>query len=228
MKWKQQFEKLKKPISVCKNCFKDSQLGSFHKLLNQDFHVCDRCMYDSKPQFISYKINGIKALSIFSYNDYMRSKIFQYKGCEDYELKDFFLTPYKIELLTIFGGYTMVPIPSFIEDDNKRGYNHVVEVFSTLGLEISKCLIKTKNIKQKELSFADRQKIGNIIEFDKKFDIKNKKVLLVDDIVTTGASMKAAVALMKKAGVKKIRILTIAKRVLSDEELSIMENVKRI
>ncbi len=79
-----------------------------------------------------------------------------------------------------------------------------------------KCLIKTENIKQKELNYEDRQKIGDILKFDEKFKVKNKKILIVDDVITTGASMKAAIKIMKKYGARKVKVLCLAKREIDE------------
>ncbi len=92
----------------------------------------------------------------------------------------------------------------------------MVEIFKCLDLEMYKCLIKTENIKQKELNYEDRQKIGNILKFDQKFSVKNKKILIVDDVITTGASMKAAIKIMKNNGARKVKVLCLAKREIDE------------
>lgn len=211
-----QLTKQKKQTSICKNCFNDISYQSFHKLFSFDYSLCDRCLYKLKPVFNFFKINGIDALSIYKYDDLIKDKIYLYKGCEDYELKDIFIKPFKFELEIMFDGYNIVPIPSYFEDDQKRGYNHVIEIFNCLNLKMIKCLIKTENIKQKELSYNERQKIENYLKFDEKYKVKGKKILIVDDVITTGASMKAAIKTMQNKGAKKIKILCVAKRELGE------------
>ena len=179
-------------------------------------NICDRCLFKLKPIFKFFKIDGVDALSIYEYDELIKEKINLYKGCEDYELKDIFVEPFKLELEAIYDGYKIVPIPSYFEDDQKRCFNHVVEIFKCLDLKMYRCLIKTENIKQKELNYEDRQKIGDILEFDKNFVVKNKKILIVDDVITTGASMKAAIKIIKNNGAKKIKVLCIAKRELEE------------
>lgn len=178
--------------------------------------MCDRCLFKFNPIFKFFKIDGNDALAIYKYDELIKEKIYLYKGCEDYELKDVFIEPFKLELEAMFDGYIIVPIPSYFEDDQKRGFNHVVEIFKCLNLKMYKCLSKTKNIKQKELNYEERQKIGNILKFDEKFNVKNKKILIVDDVITTGASMRAAIKIMKMNGAKKVKIMCLAKREMDE------------
>ena len=101
----------------------------------------------------------------------------------------------------------------------------MVEIFKCLDLKMYRCLVKTENIKQKELNYEDRQKIGEILKFDEKFVIKNKKILIVDDVITTGASMKAAIKILKNNGAKKVKVLCLAKREL-DESNTLNTKIK--
>lgn len=192
--------------------------SSLHSLLNSKQYICENCLKKLNPIFMEFKIEDVEGISIFYYDGFVKDEIFLYKGCEDYELKDIFVQPFKNELRLLFYDYLVVPIPSYIEDDEKRGYNHTIEIFKALNLAILPCIVKIKNVKQKELNYEERQKIGEVLKFDEKYCIKNKKILLVDDIVTTGASMKAAIKILKNNGAKKIKILCVAKRMLEKNE----------
>ena len=41
--------------------------------------------------------------------------------------------------------------------------------------------------------------------------VKNKRILLIDDVVTTGSTLKASIDLIKKGSPKDIKILVLAK-----------------
>lgn len=204
---------------VCKSCFKDIKQNSFHELFSSQNFVCSKCILEANPKFKYFDINGVKAISIYDYDEHMKTKMYLYKGCEDYEMKDYFIFPYRLELKILFSKYTIIPIPSYEEDDKKRGYNHVIEAFKCLDLPFLKAIIKTENIKQKELNYEQRQDIHKCFIWNKKIEIEGKKILLVDDVCTTGASLKAAINLIKQHNPKKIKILVIAKRELSNEEI---------
>lgn len=206
-------KKSKKQTHICKVCFREIKNYNFHSLFN-NVCVCNSCLKECKPSFIKSEIDGIKCLSIYEYNEYMKSKFYLYKMLNDYELRKLFISPYLFELKNIYRGYKIIPIPSYYLRDNERGYNHVIEIFKDLGFAIENILVKTKDVEQKNLSFQERQKINDILDI-KECDLTNKKILIVDDVITTGSTMKAAVKLIKNRHPKCIKILSVAKRVLN-------------
>lgn len=195
-------------------CFKRIENKSFHSLFNGDYYVCEKCIEKLKPEFLCFKISKYKGIALYKYDALIKTKIFEYKKCEDYELKDIFISFYINELKIMFKDYVIVPVPSYKEKDEKRGYNHVIEIFKNLNFEIVNCIVKTENIDQKELNFKERQNIYKYMKLNNNYDLRNKRVLLVDDIITTGASMKAVIKLLEETNFKELKILTIAKRVL--------------
>ena len=150
-------------------------------------------------------------MAIYPYNEKVRSLLFQFKGCFDYELKDIFLAYQKTMLKIRFRGYVVAPSPSSKAHDEARGFNHVYEIFACLGLPMLKLFEKTTDRKQTELNYFERQKVGEWIRYVGPKSLKGEKILLVDDVFTTGSTMKACLNLLKKHHPKKIRILVMAK-----------------
>lgn len=111
-----------------------------------------------------------------------------------------------------FNGYTMIPAPSSKESDEERGFNHVEEMFKNLKLKMFKCIHKTKSVKQADLTTKERKKIGKILAID-DVDLSNKKVLIVDDVFTTGSTIKSMIKLVKEKGAKKIKVLLMSKTI---------------
>ena len=87
---------------------------------------------------------------------------------------------------------------------------------------------KVSNHKQSNLSYLERQNVGNVLSIDNAEIIKNKNVLIVDDICTTGATLKALIELIKPFNPKQIKVLVIAKRDMSEEEISKIKNSHEI
>ena len=162
-----------------------------------------------KPRWKTGKIAGCRFYWLYRYNETIRSILYQFKGCGDYELKDVFLLHPKTFLQAKFRGYTMVPAPSFHERDEARGFNHVKALFSCLDLPTVDCLIKTENTKQADLRLEERKKIGRYIEMVGQPKLEGKKVLLVDDLLTTGSTIRACIKLLRKCRPKKIAVLTM-------------------
>lgn len=64
---------------------------------------------------------------------------------------------------------------------------------------------------QKELSGKDRfAQVKQAYSLKKDADLKGKSVILVDDTVTTGATMAACIRLLKKAGAKNVFCVSVA------------------
>ena len=78
---------------------------------------------------------------------------------------------------------------------------------------VNNCLIKTKNIiEQSKLNKEERQKnIQGAYIIQNKSTIANKKILLVDDIYTTGNTVNECSKILQQAKTKKIGILVLAK-----------------
>ena len=138
--------------------------------------------------------------------------MYQFKGCKDYELKDVFLEYYKYYLNQRFNGYIMIPAPSSKKSDKDRGFNHVEEMFKTLKLKMMKYIHKTSEVKQADLTTKEREKISENLVID-DVDLKGKKILLVDDVYTTGSTIKAMIKLVKEKGAKNIKVLLMSKTI---------------
>ncbi|MCF0107592.1 MAG: ComF family protein [Bacilli bacterium] len=133
------------------------------------------------------------------------------KGCFDIELSKIFLERYYSELKIKYMGYYVVPVPSYIEDDEKRGFNHVIELFKPLNLNMLLVLKKTSHFKQAEHSGNSRANIEQFIELINSIELRNKNLLLVDDVFTTGSTIKACIKLLKQLKPRRIKVLVMSK-----------------
>lgn len=152
-----------------------------------------------------------KAVSIYEYRDKIKELLYQFKGCFDIEISDVFLGRYARELKLMYEGYLVVPVPSYHEDDEIREFNHVEEMFKFLKLPMRKAIIKTDKIKQADRHYSERQEIGNHLKLIGGEDLKNKKLLIVDDVYTTGSTVKAVISLLETLRPKTIKILVMSK-----------------
>jgi ComF family protein len=113
----------------------------------------------------------------------------------------------------------IVPVPLHRVKLRERGYNQselIAQGISSLLHKpvVAGCLRRTKNTaSQTTLSVEDRrQNMQNafIILPKKEQCVTSKICLLVDDIITTGATIKACIAALRKAGAARIIVVSSA------------------
>lgn len=104
----------------------------------------------------------------------------------------------------------------------ERGYNQSFLIAKQIAKNINyyknieicnNVLIKVKNItEQSKLNKQDRLKnIQDVYKLKNKELINNKKILLVDDIYTTGSTVNECSKILLDANPKEIGVLVIAK-----------------
>lgn len=107
------------------------------------------------------------------------------------------------------------PMPLFWQRENWRGFNQAKIlakiVAKKFNLPIIDSLERIRQVKpQADLSRKERlENVKNI--FKVKPGELSEAILLVDDVWTTGATMNEAIKTLKKAGVKKVWGLTLAR-----------------
>lgn len=111
----------------------------------------------------------------------------------------------------------VIPVPLHKRKLKKRGYNQVAQ----FGIELAKAinaeyndtvLVKISNTKTQVFKNRVARWINSqeIFSLQNKEQIKGKHILLVDDIITTGATIEACTSILQKAGNVKISVATMA------------------
>ena len=112
--------------------------------------------------------------------------------------------------------YVLMPVPLHISRLRKRGYNQAYEI----AKEISKCssreldttLVRQKNTAmQAQLELKQRAK--NVSKaFAVNQPLINKNIILVDDVMTSGNTLKECAKTLRKAGAENVRVLVFARK----------------
>lgn len=191
--------------------------------------ICIKCNVELKKQTevnilqkeeIEEK-NFEELMYIFKYEGQIRQLIIDYKFNEkSYIYKTFvnFLLKNKKIFENIKKYDKIIPVPISKKRYKERGYNQSLlianEISKQTNLElVNNCLIKTKNIiEQSKLNKEDRQQnIQGVYSIQNEEIITNKKVLLIDDIYTTGSTVNECSKILQQARPERIGVLVLAK-----------------
>jgi ComF family protein len=124
------------------------------------------------------------------------------------------------ESTTITGGDFIVPVPLYPSRLKARGYNQSAELglqlASLLNIPIYDGLERIRNTaKQAGLSAEERIKnLSGAIAVKSGFDVKDKHVVLADDILTTGSTAAECGRILKEAGAKQVDLVVFARTLL--------------
>ncbi|WP_422360939.1 ComF family protein [Reichenbachiella sp.] len=111
----------------------------------------------------------------------------------------------------------IIPVPLHKTKRRKRGYNQseiiAKGIQNVTGLKIlNEALIRTKNAStQTKKGKVERwQNVDSLYKVVDKESIERKKVLLIDDVITTGATISMAAEVLAESGVNEIYFACIA------------------
>lgn len=113
--------------------------------------------------------------------------------------------------------WIVTPVPLHWKRQNWRGFNQsgllAQSLATKLGLEYSDCLKRIKDTKPQVQLAAEKRKQNIKNAFTLKANSYNLKpnVLLVDDVWTTGSTLKECCYVLKRSGVKQVWALTLAR-----------------
>ncbi|MBR5514043.1 MAG: ComF family protein [Ruminococcus sp.] len=112
----------------------------------------------------------------------------------------------------------IIPVPLYKSDKRERGFNQAEliarEVGRTLKIDVSTDIVKKvrKTTQQKTLSKRER-KVNLINAFDVSIPdkIKDKRILLIDDVCTTGSTLTEITVLLRKNGAAEVHCAVCCK-----------------
>lgn len=208
----------------CKNCVSDIKQGEL---------ICPRC---EKPAIGGqthpvcrrrFGLDGLWSLGI--YQDPLRLAIQKLKYRWTSQLAEVLIDitleywakyqPFILDDIKKTKGqdWVVVPVPLFWWRENTRGYNQS----ALLGQLLSKKLglaycegIKRIHYTKPQTKLKGKERKENIkraFSINTKYKIQNTNILLIDDVWTTGATMRECCYVLKRAGAKKVWAITLAR-----------------
>ena len=173
---------------------------------------------------VIYKTNNIiKIFYLFEYKDLIRKKIIEFKfNDKSYLYKTFLNIILKNKkICKLLNSYDIIiPVPMFEKKKSKRGYNQTELISKEIAKRLditfnNNILFKIKENKtQSLLNYHERkQNVLNVYKINdsETKNVSNKKIILFDDIYTTGFTVKECIKELEKLNPKKVDVLVLAK-----------------
>ncbi|MEA3295747.1 MAG: ComF family protein [Patescibacteria group bacterium] len=206
---------------ICEDC-----LNMIEVLEYQFCPICAKRVIDGKTCAnckTKTKLNG--AFSAVSYDSPVIKKM----------IKQFKYTPFIKDISLIFSYLIikhflilsnvnalkqgiLIPVPLHRKKLKNRGYNQSQEIAKHLSRFLNiplyqNVLIKTKNTHQQVglLSEQRQKNIKGAFACQNIEQIKNKKIFLIDDVFTTGATTSECSKILKQSGANEVWAVTVAR-----------------
>jgi competence protein ComFC len=184
------------------------------KLLDEKFRDGDLChdcfRWEEDPKWQGYLK---KNYSIFLYNEFLKEVIAKFKFRGDYLLAKVFAEYFRVQIPKMTA-HIYVPIPLSEERLYERGFNQALALLREAGLKPTEILTRVHAEKQSKKSRSERIHLPQVFQLSPEThatDIQGKSILLIDDIYTTGSTLRHAAKLLKEAGAERITSLTLAR-----------------
>jgi ComF family protein len=211
-----------KGTKICSHCEKKLQL-----ITQPRCKKCSKPIEDDQKEYCSdcerKNYHFDHGYSLWVYDSIMKKSISDFKYHHKKEYANYYIEKivegYK-DNISRLAPDALVPVPIHISKYRERGYNQAEILAYGISKEldlpvISNLLVRNKKtLPQKQLS--DKERLKNLKEAfilnDKVLDDypkELKRVLLVDDIYTTGSTIEACANVLIKNGIENIYFITL-------------------
>lgn len=197
---------------ICEKCN-----GKLHYIKSPRCLKCGKQIYSENEEFCSdckrvehFFEQGIGA---FGYDDNIKESMYRFKYSNQREYATFYadaiIRRYE-HMIRRWGVEVIIPVPMYKYKELLRGYNQAELIANELGknlnIQVNSNILKRirKTKPMKELNDEERIKnLQNAFKISQNI-VEYKKILLVDDIYTTGATIDECSRLLLDAGASKI------------------------
>lgn len=149
-------------------------------------------------------------VSLYTYNSFMKDVITRWKYRGDYIISEIFREDYSAHFQKRFAENkkqaVIVPIPLSRERLYERGFNQAHLLATFLTTNVADVLKRVHNEKQAKKSRMERMTTTNPFSLQSPV---NQPVILIDDIYTTGSTLRHAATILKANGCPQVFAYTL-------------------
>ncbi len=124
------------------------------------------------------------------------------------------------------GPFLVIPVPLHRQRRNSRGFNQTeliarvaLRQLRDLPVELAPRLLKRTRFTESQTGFTREQRRENLrgaFAVTHPAQVKGSSILLVDDVLTTGATADECSRILMRAGAKQVLVVTVARAVTLD------------
>lgn len=205
-------------LNLCSECNKKINFLTKHYcnvcgvVISDNIYTCGKCIINPPP----FKV----IRSVFAYDQHSKNMIINFKFFDNLNyVKIYAKWIHQANQDTFQNAEVIIPIPLHKMRLFKRKYNQAAllakELSKLSNLSYTPFAIKRlrHTAPQAGLSLKQREKNLKKAKTSNKKIIKNKIVILVDDVVTTGATVRSCSQEILNSGAKEVRVLSLARTV---------------
>lgn len=170
--------------------------------------LCGYCRKRLTPLRKEITVLDFQVYAFYRYDDQFEQWIYQVKEAKDVTLAPVFLHPYLAWMNKRIAGKTVVMVPSSAKKTKQRGFEVLRVLYQGLNAELI-CPFEKDDVKQSQKSASQRSRIKNHIRLTDVSKVKDRDVILIDDVCTTGQTLKTCLDLLK-SHVKSVSIIVLA------------------
>lgn len=190
----------------------DNSCSICKKNLDRESFICSKCL--KKLMNLSFIKNIGDFYFLFYYETDIRTIITDYKIRNRKDLaKDLaYIIQKPLKQLMVRENIDVViPVPISINRQKERGFNQIENLLEILDIKYKK-IYRIKDTKHMYVLKDSKDRERNVADVFRNYkDLSEKNILLVDDIVTTGATINSIIKEIKKGSENtNIKVFSIA------------------
>lgn len=216
-------------IPLCKTCKSRLIHETQNSLLGKRCNVCGKelfseketCLDCRKPDSLFAGFAGV--FPIFMYVLNKKNLLFQWKIAGNRSLVFFYAKVFSLVILQKYKDIPIVPVPPRPNKIKKKGWDQIQELVSVLQsfykISVVNLLKRVTGYEQKKQSRTDRFSLSKtafcinkkVVEKLCKSQKIPETVILIDDVITTGATVITCKDLLHSIGIKNVYVISLFK-----------------